>query len=129
MVCFYRKVLTHFENPYDCDFSLIKRSDKLRVNLTVMLLDFHVLQVMLKLSIFTDNLCLKKVASRAHSYADFTYYNASNAVDGNTETCIRTDPIGLTDPEETVWWKVDRGREYSIYSINILFKSYKNYGL
>lgn len=104
-------------------------SDKLKVNITVMLLDFYVFQSMFELLISSDNLSYNKVASQAHSYAVLTYYIASNAADGNTHTCIRTESIGYTDLEETVWWKVDLGREYSIYSISILFKSYSTFGL
>lgn len=53
------------------------------------------------------------------------YYDASDAVDGHTETFMRTEPIGLTSfPYKTVWYKVDLGKVYSIYSINTQFKKY-----
>lgn len=42
---------------------------------------------------------------------------------------MRTNNIGLTSPDKTVWWKVDLGGVYSIYSINLLFKSYDGYGM
>lgn len=32
--------------------------------------------------------------------------------------------IGSNSPYKTVWWKVDLGGVYSIYSINVLFKNY-----
>lgn len=57
-------------------------------------------------------------------------YDARYAVDGNTATCMRTKDIGVNSPEKTVWWKVDLGGVYNIYSINILFKYYYvDYGM
>lgn len=44
-------------------------------------------------------------------------------------TFIRTEPIGLTDPNKTVWWEVDLGNVYNIYSINIQFKKYDGEGV
>lgn len=41
---------------------------------------------------------------------------------------MRTNPIGLHDPDKTVWWKLDLGGVYSIYSIHIMFKNYPGYG-
>lgn len=57
--------------------------------------------------------------------------NASNAVDGNATTCMQSNPIGVgtSFPHKTVWWRVDLGRIYSIYSINIQFGNYHGYGL
>lgn len=55
-------------------------------------------------------------------------YDASNAVDRNTTTCTRTNQIGLNSPNKVDWWKVDLGETSKIYSINLLFKNYKNYG-
>ena len=56
-------------------------------------------------------------------------YGAENAVDRNTTTCMRTDIVGGTGPYKTVWWKVNLGGVYNIYSINILFKNYYGYGI
>lgn len=56
-------------------------------------------------------------------------YVASNAVDRNTATCMRTKGIGRTSKDKTVWWKVDLGAVYNIYSISILFKHYDGYGV
>ena len=56
-------------------------------------------------------------------------YKAGNAVDGNITTCMRTDAIGRTSPDKTVWWKVDLGGVYKIYSVNIVFKNYGGYGI
>lgn len=55
--------------------------------------------------------------------------DASKAVDRNTATCMRTLPIGLHNPEKTVWWKVDLGGVYNIQSINIVFANYNGYGV
>ncbi|XP_061170700.1 multiple epidermal growth factor-like domains protein 6 [Saccostrea echinata] len=56
-----------------------------------------------------------------------TFYISSNAVDRVEGTCTRTSVIGGSSPEKTVWWKVDLGDIYSIYSINILFKDLPGY--
>nr|XP_022306102.1 receptor-type tyrosine-protein phosphatase epsilon-like [Crassostrea virginica] len=54
-------------------------------------------------------------------------YVAGNAVDRDITTCMRTEVIGPTSQEKTVWWKVDLGGVYNIYSVNILFKNYHEY--
>lgn len=41
---------------------------------------------------------------------------------------MRTKPIGLNNPDKTVWWKVDLGGLRNIYSISVLFKNYNDYG-
>ena len=55
-------------------------------------------------------------------------YRASKAVDRDITTCMRTNPIGLVS-DKTVWWKVDLGGVYNIYSVNILFRSYDGLGM
>lgn len=75
-----------------------------------------------------DDLSYKKVVTQSQKYF-VNGYDASNAVDGNTATCMRILPIGPTNPDKTVWWKVDLGGVYSIYNINILFKNYDGYGV
>lgn len=42
---------------------------------------------------------------------------------------MRTIVIGITSDDKMVWWKVDLGGVYNIYSINILFKNYDGYGM
>lgn len=74
--------------------------------------------------IYIDDLSKQKYATQSHTYPG-TFYNASNAVDGNRSTCMRTRPIGNTNPDKTAWWKVDLGGVYSIYGISIVFKDYK----
>ena len=44
---------------------------------------------------------------------------------------MRTDEIGagIYVPEKKMWWKVDLGGVYNIYSVNIMFKNYDAYGI
>lgn len=77
---------------------------------------------------FTDDLSFKKVASQSPTYIGLNY-DASNAIDRNTSTCMRTNTIGPNSPDKHTWWKVDLGGVYSIYSIHILFKNYDGYGM
>lgn len=70
----------------------------------------------------------KKYAAQSNT-AVGSAYRASNAVDRNIATCMRTDPIGINSPDKKVWWQVDLGGVYTIYSVNILFKSYAGSGM
>ena len=78
--------------------------------------------------VFKDNLSFKKDASQSHTYSG-SGYGAELAVDGNTATCMRTNAIGTHSPDKTVWWKVDLGGVYNIYSVKILFKNYNGHGM
>nr|XP_034321740.1 multiple epidermal growth factor-like domains protein 11 [Crassostrea gigas] len=40
---------------------------------------------------------------------------------------MRTREIGRNSPHKTMWWKVDLGGLYNIYSINIIFKNYDGF--
>lgn len=82
------------------------------------------------LSLKTDNLSYKKEATQSHT-SPGPNYDARNAVDGNPATCMRTNDIGGNSVYKTVWWKVDLGRVYHIYSINILYYDfiYVEYGM
>lgn len=73
--------------------------------------------------LFSDDLSYNKSATQSHTFKG-TIYEAGRAVDRNTTTCMRTLEIGTTSYYKTVWWKVDLGGVYSIYSINILFRNY-----
>lgn len=77
---------------------------------------------------FTDNLSYKKLATQSLTYPGHNT-GASNAVDENTATCTKQFDIGLNVRHNTVWWKVDLGDVYPIYSISILFKTYDGYGM
>lgn len=68
-----------------------------------------------------DDISYNKVATQSHTYPVGAYYVANNAVDGDIATCMRTDIIGMNDPDKTLWWKVDLGGLRSIFSISILF--------
>lgn len=77
-----------------------------------------------------DYISYNKVATQSHTSPGGIYvYHASSAVDRITATCMRTNAIGFSSPEKVMWWKVDLGRVYNIYSINILFKNYNGYGM
>lgn len=78
--------------------------------------------------IFSDDLSFKKSAYESHTYIG-QFYDASHAVDRNITTCTRTKDIGPNTFTKTVWWKVDLGRVYNIYSISIYFKNYDGYGM
>lgn len=78
--------------------------------------------------VITDNLSYNKFAIQSHTFTG-TGYDASNAVDGHTTTCMRTKDIGSTSPDKTVWWTVDLGKVYNINRISILFKNYYGYGV
>ena len=75
-----------------------------------------------------------KVATQSTTYPpganDPNKYAASNAVDRDITTCMRTKEIGQVEqiPDQTVWWRVDLGGVYNIYSVNILFKNYDGFG-
>ncbi|XP_078327550.1 uncharacterized protein LOC111113525 [Crassostrea virginica] len=72
-----------------------------------------------------DDLSFQKDATQSRTYPGSRgMYGADNAVDGDISTCMRTDAIGKNSPYEYMWWKVDLGGVYTIYSVNILFKSY-----
>ena len=81
---------------------------------------------------FKDDLSYKKDASQSHTFPESVLgpgYGAEKAVDGDTATCMRTKEIGQNSQDKTVWWKVDLGGVYNIYSVNILFKNYDGYGI
>lgn len=78
----------------------------------------------------TDDLSKNKRATQSTTtYSPTNAYIASNAVDGDITTCIRTNPIGLNAQDKAVWWKVDLGGVYNIYSVKILFKNYNGHGM
>lgn len=78
---------------------------------------------------FQDDLSDHKTATQSVTYVgDETMYGAGNAVDRNTTTCMRTIDIGRNSAFKTMWWKVDFGGVYSIYSINIIFRNYDGNG-
>ncbi|XP_078329602.1 uncharacterized protein LOC111116888 [Crassostrea virginica] len=85
----------------------------------------------LVLAIAYDDLSRNKFATQSTTYPhgrnDPNTYVAGNAVDRNITTCMMTIDIGLGSSEKTVWWRVDLGGVYNIYSVNVLFRSYESY--
>ena len=77
----------------------------------------------------TDDLSRNKVSTQSTTISSpIDAFRAGNAVDRDIKTCMRTNPIGLAS-EKSVWWKVDLGGVYNIYSVNILFRSYDGLGM
>ena len=77
----------------------------------------------------TDDLSKQKYATQSTTpTGPSDLYKADNAVDRNITTCMRTKVISENSPDKMVWWKVDLGGVYNIYSVNILFKNYDGYG-
>lgn len=72
---------------------------------------------------------MKLTTQSSTSPGSDTLYGSRNAVDRNPSTCMRAGEIGRFSPEKTVWWKVDLGRVHNIYSIDINFKNYNDYGM
>lgn len=79
---------------------------------------------------FTDDISYNKVITQSNKYPNREDYDPKNAVDRNYSTCTRAPEIGLNSLEKSMWWKVDLGRVYNIYSVTIMFKNYElEYGL
>lgn len=80
-----------------------------------------------------DDLSFQATASQYPTIHSSSYYSyeATNAVDRNTTTCMRTNAIGIGSSASSkhTWWKVDLGAIYNIYSIDILFKDYRQLGM
>lgn len=54
-----------------------------------------------------DDLSYNQPATQSYTYTRVgNIYAAGNAVDRNSTTCMRTQPIGLNSPEKSVWWRV-----------------------
>ncbi|XP_078330677.1 uncharacterized protein LOC144624651 [Crassostrea virginica] len=82
----------------------------------------------LVIAIAYDDLSKNKPASQSTTAVSSTdAFIASKAVDRDKTTCMRAIPIGVNNPEKTVWWRVDLRGVYNIYSVNILFKNYEGH--
>ena len=79
---------------------------------------------------YIDDLSKQKIATQSTTVQG-DQYKAGNAVDRDTKTCMRTKEIGQGEQiiDKTVWWKVDLGGVYNIYSVNIQFRNYDGYGI
>nr|XP_022307469.1 scavenger receptor class F member 1-like [Crassostrea virginica] len=54
-------------------------------------------------------------------------YDARYAVDKDVSTCARTEVIGTTSGDKSVWWRMDLGVMSIVQRVNILFKNYNGY--
>ena len=70
----------------------------------------------------------KRATQSTTAYSPTDAYIAGNAVDRDITTCTRAIPIGFNSLNKTVWWNVDLGGVYNIYSVNILFLNYDGLG-
>lgn len=77
---------------------------------------------------FKEDLSYNKVATQTPIYPGISY-DATNALDRQIGTCMRTEEIGLNSAYHSMWWKVDLGGINNIYSINIIFREYTGYGI
>ena len=68
-----------------------------------------------------------KTVSQSTTYPGIKY-DARYAVDKNVTTCARTEVIGTTSVDQTVWWKVDLGVMSIVQRVNILFRDYTGFG-
>lgn len=75
--------------------------------------------------LFVDDISYKKVTTQSKTYKDRQDYDPNNAVDRRYSTCTRAPEIGQSSPDKSMWWKVDLGRMYAIYSVTIMFKKYE----
>ena len=79
-----------------------------------------------------DDLSKQKYATQSTTATGiYDLYKAGNAVDRDINTCMRSEVIGQSEQikDKTVWWKVDLGGVYNIYSVNILFRKYEGQGI
>nr|XP_022311226.1 uncharacterized protein LOC111116524 [Crassostrea virginica] len=67
-----------------------------------------------------------KTVSQSTTYPGIKY-DARYAVDKNVTTCARTEVIGTTSVDQTVWWKVDLGVMSIVQRVNILFRDYTGF--
>ena len=101
---------THFSLDSDCFHSLLKPKN-----------DFF---------ISSDDISYQHYAAQYPLFGGHAeFYKATNALDRNISTCTRNEGIGLNSQHKSVMWRVDFGRMYNIYSVNILFKHYEGYGI
>ena len=81
---------------------------------------------------YIDDLSKQKFATQSTTVlGPDDLYKAGNAVDRDITTCMRTKEIGQREQikDKKLWWKVDLGGVYNIYSVNILFRNYEGQGI
>ena len=80
------------------------------------------------MSAFTLVVTFKKgSASQSTTYPGIMY-DANYAVDKDVTTCARTDVIGQTSSDKSVWWRMDLGVMSIVQRVDILFKNYDGFG-
>lgn len=77
-------------------------------------------------NLLADNLSVNKNTAQYKTPTLCLNCGATNAVDGNINTCTMTTDIGLTtsEPDHYTWWYVDLGDVHSVHNIRIQFKDY-----
>lgn len=65
------------------------------------------------------------MATQSHTMIDNTATgtDASNAVDRNTATCMKSHTKGINSPEKTVWWKVNLGGVLAFKALTCCLKT------
>nr|XP_022311255.1 uncharacterized protein LOC111116549 [Crassostrea virginica] len=94
-------------------------------------MDFYILLVYLSIVLLSrayDDISYQHYAVQYPLFGGHAeFYKATNALDRNISMCTRNEGIGLSSQHKSVWWRVDLGGVYNIYSVNILFKHYEGY--
>lgn len=76
-------------------------------------------------ALFTENLSADKSTAQYRNIDTCNTCDAGRAVDGDMNTCMRTEDIGRTSVYDKItWWYVDLGDVYNVYNIRILFRDY-----
>lgn len=76
------------------------------------------------INFLTDDLSANKPAQQYKTFNNDPMRAATNAVDGDINTCARMEDFGTTSSDESTWWYVDLGGTYNMYNIRIQFKDY-----
>ena len=66
-------------------------------------------------------------ASQSTTYPGIMY-DARYAVDKDVTTCARTEVIGTTSADKSVWWRMDLGEMSIVQRVDISFKNYDGFG-
>lgn len=75
----------------------------------------------------TDDLSANKPAHQYKTQNNDPMFVATNAVDGDINSCARMTEIGTTSLDTSTWWYVDLGGISNVYNIRIQFKEFEEY--